>query len=84
MLALHEQPPEVARLADEQLIESLQRLLTQERRIHARLLLHISEVDARALYREHAYGSMFESCVEALHMSEAEAYLAHSRRAPGP
>ena len=31
--------------------------------------------DARGPYREHAYSSMFEYCVEALHMSEAEAYL---------
>jgi hypothetical protein len=66
---------EVARLGDQELIESLQRLLAQERGVHARLLIHIAEVDARGLYRERAYSSMFEYCVQALHMSEAEAYL---------
>ena len=43
--------------------------------MHGRLLVHLAEVDARGLYRERAYSSMFDYCVQALHMSEAEAYL---------
>jgi len=39
------------------------------------LLVHIAEVDVRGLYRERAFSSMFNYCVQALHMSEAEAYL---------
>jgi hypothetical protein len=39
------------------------------------LLVHLGEVDARGLYREQAFGSMFDYCVQALHLSEAEAYL---------
>jgi hypothetical protein len=39
------------------------------------LLVHLAEVDARGLYRERAYSSMFTYCVQALQMSEAEAYL---------
>ena len=75
MLSLVDNTEEVARLGDQELIESLQRLLAQERGAHARLLVHIAEVDARGIYRERAYSSMFDYCVQALHMSEAEAYL---------
>ena len=75
MLGLREKIEEVARLGDHELIEALQRTLAQERGVHARLLVHIAEVDARGLYRERAYSSMFDYCVQALHMSEAEAYL---------
>ncbi|HKU41852.1 MAG TPA: HNH endonuclease signature motif containing protein [Polyangiales bacterium] len=53
----------------------MQRLLRDERRLSARLLVHLGEVDARQLYRQHAYSSMFEYCVQALHLSESEAYL---------
>ena len=66
---------DVAALGDEQLLASLRRLLAEERTLSARLLVHLGEVDARGLYREHAYASMFDYCVQALHLSEAEAYL---------
>jgi len=66
---------EVARLGDEALIETLTHLLSKERTLSARLLVHLAEVDARGLYRQHAYSSMFDYCVRALHLSEAEAYL---------
>jgi 5-methylcytosine-specific restriction endonuclease McrA len=75
MLSLVDKTEEVARLGDLELIESLQRLLAQERGVHARLLIHLAEVEGRGLYRERAYSSMFDYCVQALHMSEAEAYL---------
>ena len=65
----------VTQLGDDELIASTQRLLHEERKLSARLLVHLAEVDARQLYRQHACSSMFEYCVEALHLSEAEAYL---------
>lgn len=65
----------VAQLGDDELIAATQRLLREERKLSARLLVHLGEVDARQLYRQHAYSSMFEYCVQALHLSEAEAYL---------
>jgi hypothetical protein len=68
-------PHEVAALGDEQLLARLRQLLAEERALSARMLVHLAEVDARALYREHAYASMFDYCVQALHLSEAEAYL---------
>ena len=66
---------EVGRIADQELIASLRRLVRADRTLSARLLVHLGEVDARGLYREYAYASMFAYCVEELHMSEAEAYL---------
>lgn len=75
MLSLLDKAEEVTRLGDDELIESLGRVLAQERGMHSQLLVHIAEVDARGLYRERAFSSMFDYCVKALHMSEAEAYL---------
>jgi hypothetical protein len=53
----------------------LRRLVRTDQVLTARLLVHLGEVDARGLYREHAFHSMFAYAVEELHMSEAEAYL---------
>ena len=78
MLAPHptENPfAQVARLSDPALMAELQRLLRQERHVTARLLLHLGEIDARGLYRDYAYGSLFDYCVKALHLSEAETFL---------
>ena len=65
----------VARLDDVELIAGLHRLVSQDRALTARLLVHLGEVDARGLYRERACSSMFEYAVEALHMSPDEAYV---------
>ncbi|HKP59081.1 MAG TPA: HNH endonuclease signature motif containing protein [Polyangiales bacterium] len=65
----------VARLDDVALMVGLQRLVRQDRALTARLLLHLGEVEARGLYREQAFSSMFEYAVEALRMSDAEAYV---------
>src|SRR6185503_17556737 len=66
---------DIAALDDAALLASLRRLLADERTLSARMLVHLGEVDARGLYREQAFGSMFDYCVQALHLSEAEAYL---------
>jgi hypothetical protein len=65
----------VGRLGDAQLLAGLRGLVMQERALSARLLLHLGEVDARGLYREQAFLSMFEYAVEALRMSPDEAYV---------
>jgi hypothetical protein len=46
-----------------------------DRRLTAELVVHLGEVDARKLYEVRSYHSMFDYCMSALHMSEAEAYL---------
>jgi hypothetical protein len=66
---------EVGRFTDQQLIARLRGLVRADQALGGRLLVHLGEVDARGLYRERAYSSMFAYCVEELHMSEAEAYL---------
>jgi hypothetical protein len=66
---------EVRDVADAELVAQLRRLVRADQTLTARLLVHLGEVDARGLYREHAYSSMFAYCVEELHMSESEAYL---------
>jgi hypothetical protein len=68
-------PSDLAALGDEELLGKLRQLLAQERTLSARWLAHLAEVDVRGLYREQAYASLFDYCVQALHLSEAEAYL---------
>jgi hypothetical protein len=62
-------------LSDDALLRRLAELLGQSRRVEAEVVAHIGEVDARRLYAREAMPSMFEYCVEMLHLSEAEAYL---------
>src|SRR4249920_3898358 len=66
---------EVGRFTDQQLIARLRDLVRADQALGARLLVHLGEVDARGLYREHAHSSMFGYCVDELQMSAAEAYL---------
>jgi hypothetical protein len=66
---------DISRITDHELIVRLRRLVCANHKLSARLLVHLGEVDARGLYREYAFASMFAYCVEELQMSEAEAYL---------
>lgn len=65
----------VKSLDDVELVAGLHRLVRSNQALTARLLVHLGEMDARGLYREHAFDSMFAYAVKELHMSEAEAYL---------
>jgi hypothetical protein len=47
-------------LDDQELIAGLKRCVAQDRRLTARLLVHFAEVDARGLYRDQGYESMFD------------------------
>src|ERR1700712_3202528 len=66
---------EVSGCTDPELMSRLQHLTRADRKLVARLIVYLGEVDARGLFREHAYPSMHEFLVGALHMSDAEAYL---------
>ena len=66
---------DVARLQDGELLARLAGWMARERALTARLLVHLGEVDARGLFRERAFPSMFEYAIEVLHMSEHEAYV---------
>jgi hypothetical protein len=61
--------------SDDDLLHRLSDLLGRSRRDEADLVAHIGEVDRRRLYAREASPSMFVYCTEALHLSEAEAYL---------
>ena len=62
-------------LSDEELLERLTTLVERHRRLDAKVVAHIAEVDERQLYLGQACSSMFAYCTELLHFSEAEAYL---------
>ena len=61
-------------VANDELLERLQALLRKSHRTEAALLAHIGEVDARKLYLEQAFPSMFDYCMRELHMEEGVAY----------
>jgi hypothetical protein len=45
----------VARLGDQELIATVERLLRQERMVSAQLLVHLGEVECRQLYLQRAF-----------------------------
>ena len=67
--------PKLSSISDDELLHRLSELLQQSRRVESELVAHIAEVDERRLFAREAFPSMFAYCTEALHMSEAEAYL---------
>src|SRR5262245_30071797 len=59
-------------VSDESLASSMTRLVRVDRRVSARLLAHLAEIEERRLHLKHAFPSMFEYCLS-LGMSEDEA-----------
>lgn len=64
----------VSDLSNDDLLKALERTCLYSRRMLARLLVQLGEVEARLLHAEVAYPSLFEFCVRKLGMSEGEAY----------
>ena len=64
----------LARLSDDELLRRLSDVLAQSRRVESVLVAHIGEVDTRRLFAREASPSMFQYCIDALHLSKAEAY----------
>jgi hypothetical protein len=58
---------------DDELISGLDRLVARERQVTADVLAHLAEVDARRLYADRAYTSLFQYVVEHLGYSEGAA-----------
>ena len=74
----NQEPPwvfDAKQLSDAELIARLKRCVARDRQLTARLLEHFAEVQARGLYRDQGYSSMFAYAVHALNMSEDEAGL---------
>jgi hypothetical protein len=66
---------EVCRIADDELLARVERLVKADQALSVKLLVHLGEVEARKLYLELGYSSMYDYCMTALGMSEAETYL---------
>jgi hypothetical protein len=65
----------VKQLSDQALVLKLVQTVQEDRCTTVRLLVHMGEVEARGLYRDQGFPSMFHYAVHKLHMSEAEAAL---------
>lgn len=61
-------------LSDDQLLTSLDDLCLAGRRLDARLIVHLVEVEERRLHLKAACSSLFDFCVRRLHMSEGAAF----------
>src|ERR1044071_769593 len=66
---------EVSRITDTELVARLECLVREDRALGAKLLVHLGELDARGVYRELGFSSLFAYCMSGLHMSEGEASL---------
>src|SRR5215203_2644045 len=58
--------------SDEELVSQIASLCLEGRRLVARLIVHLIEVEERALDKKSACSSMWEFCTERLKMSEGE------------
>ena len=64
----------VQSLSDEELIRNLEGAAAHERGATAHLIALLAEIDARRLYLEQGYSSLFVSCTKRLRLSEHAAY----------
>lgn len=63
----------LSHVSDDDLIEGLRALVGAHRRTTAEIVAHLAEMDARRLYAEKGYSSLFAYCVQELSFSEDEA-----------
>jgi 5-methylcytosine-specific restriction endonuclease McrA len=61
-------------ISNETLVSKLKSLKTSENYAVAEIILYLSEIDLRKLYRELGYSSLFSYCTECLGYSESAAY----------
>src|ERR1044072_713041 len=66
--------PSLRHLTDESLLRDLTALVANDRTTTAALVAHVSEVNARGLFRPLGYSSMFQYCIRELGMSEDVAW----------
>jgi len=64
----------ISDLSDHELLSNIGSLLGSQRRLTARLLGYLSEVEDRRLHLRAACSSMFDFCTTRLGMSEGEAF----------
>ena len=64
----------VSSLSDADLLTRVERIVQGERHATVVLIVHLAEIEHRGLYLREGYGSMFNYCVQSLHLSEYAAY----------
>lgn len=74
-------------LSDDDLVHRVRQLVRASNEVTADLVVHLAEVDARKLFADQAYSSMFAWCVGELGLSEKATYkriaaARHARRFP--
>jgi hypothetical protein len=65
----------VHHLSNQEVVSSVTRCVQDDRCVTVRLLVHLGEMDARKLYRDHGCSTLFDYVTRKLHMSESEAML---------
>src|SRR5436189_4065126 len=65
--------PNLDKLSNGSLVENIQGLRKMENEAISEIVLHLAEVDKRALYRELGYSSLFSYCTLGLKYSEGSA-----------
>ncbi len=61
-------------LSDEQLLHGIEAAAANEREATARLIALLAEMDARGLYLQQGYSSLFVYCTRCLRLSQHAAY----------
>src|SRR5258705_3908161 len=64
----------LAGIPNAQLLDRVRELVRRSNTVEAELLAHLAEVDARQLYLEEGFSSMFTYCRRALYFAEGVAY----------
>jgi hypothetical protein len=65
---------ELKSLDNKKLISHVESLVHEERRMTSEILYCLREIDARMLYAELGFSSLYEFCVKQLHYSEGSAH----------
>ena len=66
--------PTLSHLSHEELLTTVKTLREKERLAIADMVLYLSEVDSRGIYRDYGYSSLFAYCVSVLKYSESGAW----------
>lgn len=66
--------PSIMSMSNDELVAATRELARRSCTVEANLLLHLGEIDARKLYLDRAFSSMFAFCTRELGFSEGAAY----------
>ncbi len=64
----------ISQISDSHLLKSTKKLVIEEKKLTAKVIDHLQEVESRKLYSDLCYGSLFQYCVGELGYSDDAAY----------